>query len=87
MSTVHNLGSSISYMFTTIEGGVSCPPYSEANLGFHVGDDPISVAENRQILSRKINTELVWMNQVHGCDIRVLTDLTLVEVPRDRYGF
>jgi YfiH family protein len=35
---------------TTRNGGVSTGPYAELNLGFHVGDQPERVAENRRRL-------------------------------------
>ncbi len=38
--------------FTNRRGGVSEPPYAELNLGLHVGDDPVAVAENRRRLQR-----------------------------------
>lgn len=34
--------------FSTRVGGVSQVPYETFNLGFHVGDDPIAVSENRK---------------------------------------
>ena len=33
---------------STRDGGVSAGPYASLNLGDHVGDDAIAVAENRQ---------------------------------------
>ena len=32
-------------------GGVSAAPYDTLNLGDHVGDDPLAVAENRRRLA------------------------------------
>ena len=54
---------------TTRMGGVSIAPYASLNLGAHVGDDPIAVAKNRQLLSPYLPTEPVWVNQVHGVDV------------------
>lgn len=51
---------------TTRIGGVSQAPYASLNLGSHVGDDPIAVAHNRQLLSPYLPSEPVWMSQVHG---------------------
>lgn len=47
-------------------GGVSPAPYDSLNLGMHVGDDPLSVARNRQLLNSFVPTEPVWLNQIHG---------------------
>lgn len=54
---------------TTRHGGVSLAPYNNFNLGDHVQDDPIHVAHNRQLLSRFVPSEPVWMNQVHGINV------------------
>jgi YfiH family protein len=53
---------------TTRRGGVSLPPYDSLNLGDHVGDDPIAVAENRRRLieGAGLPAEPHWLNQVHG---------------------
>lgn len=36
---------------TSRKGGVSFPPYDGLNLGTHVGDDAVIVAENRRLLT------------------------------------
>lgn len=54
---------------TTRIGGVSMAPYASLNLGAHVGDDPIAVAKNRQLLSPYLPSEPVWVNQVHGVEV------------------
>jgi YfiH family protein len=51
---------------TTRAGGVSQPPYDSLNPASHVGDDPLSVAENRAILRRHLPAEPLWLTQVHG---------------------
>lgn len=51
---------------TTRHGGVSLPPYDSLNPASHVGDDPLSVAENRAILRRHLPAEPLWLTQVHG---------------------
>lgn len=51
---------------TTRGGGRSSGLYASLNLGDHVGDDPLVVAANRQLLSNFVPTEPVWMRQVHG---------------------
>ena len=54
---------------TTRIGGLSRPPYASLNLGTHVGDDPLVVASNRQLLSPYLPSEPVWVNQVHGVEV------------------
>lgn len=54
---------------TTRSGGVSKAPYNSLNLGAHVGDDPVAVARNRQLLSPFLPSEPVWVNQVHGVEV------------------
>ncbi|HLP97832.1 MAG TPA: peptidoglycan editing factor PgeF [Sideroxyarcus sp.] len=51
---------------TTRQGGVSVPPYDSFNLGLHVGDDPLRVNRNRQLLEPLLPSEPVWLEQVHG---------------------
>lgn len=51
---------------TTRAGGVSVGPYASLNLGDHVGDDPVAVAQNRALLRAKLPAEPVWLKQVHG---------------------
>jgi polyphenol oxidase len=55
---------------TTRIGGVSLAPFDSLNVGDHVGDNSLHVAQNRQLLTSYVPTEPVWMNQVHG--VRVL---------------
>lgn len=54
---------------TTRMGGFSKGPYYSLNLGDHVGDDPLIVAANRQLLTQFMPTEPVWMRQVHGTQV------------------
>lgn len=53
-------------LITTRSGGVSVGPYASLNLGEHVGDDPLAVAENRRRLVRHLPAEPFWLSQVHG---------------------
>jgi YfiH family protein len=49
-------------------GGVSAAPYETLNLGFHVGDDPASVRENRRRVAAGLGVaaeSLVVPQQVH----------------------
>lgn len=65
-------------LFTTREGGVSAAPWDSMNLGDHVGDDPAHVTMNRQLLARRLaqcagaSVQLVFLQQVHGCDVQYL---------------
>ncbi|GAA3743165.1 peptidoglycan editing factor PgeF [Salinactinospora qingdaonensis] len=59
------------------EGGRSLGSYAALNLGLGVGDDPEAVIENRKIAAaaRGIDaSRVVWMNQVHGRDVAVVTE-------------
>lgn len=53
---------------TTRLGGVSAPPFDSLNLGDHVGDDPVRVARNRELLREALGlpAEPTWLEQVHG---------------------
>jgi YfiH family protein len=52
-------------------GGASQAPYACFNLGDHVGDDPLAVAENRRMLRREagLPAEPAWLAQVHGATV------------------
>lgn len=56
---------------TECGGGFSKGPYAGLNLGLHVGDDPRSVARNREALLDALGlpAEPAWLEQVHGTDI------------------
>ncbi|WP_039014153.1 peptidoglycan editing factor PgeF [Pseudomonas brassicacearum] len=51
---------------TTRAGGVSLAPFDSLNLGDHVGDDPVAVAENRRRLTDQFAITPAWLQQVHG---------------------
>ncbi|CAM3265770.1 multi-copper polyphenol oxidoreductase [Pseudomonas floridensis] len=51
---------------TTRSGGVSATPFDTFNLGDHVDDSPEAVANNRQLLTARLNVEPAWLRQVHG---------------------
>ena len=60
---------------TTRIGGVSKHPYEGKNggdgfnLGDHVGDDPSSVARNREILDASLPSPINFLSQVHGINV------------------
>jgi polyphenol oxidase len=49
--------------------GVSLAPFDSLNFGNHVSDNPMHVAQNRQLLSQFLPSEPVWLNQVHGIHV------------------
>ncbi len=51
---------------TTRRGGVSLAPWDGFNLGDHVDDDALAVAENRTRLRDGLPAEPLWLTQVHG---------------------
>ena len=63
-------------VFTTRSGGVSSAPWDTMNLGDHVGDVPAQVAANRACLSAALGVHAVFLQQVHGRDVRVLDHRT-----------
>ncbi|WP_137818224.1 peptidoglycan editing factor PgeF [Pseudomonas sp. 2FG] len=54
---------------TTRAGGVSIAPFDTFNLGEHVEDDPVAVAENRQRLAARLGCQPAWLRQVHGISV------------------
>ncbi|WP_030318982.1 peptidoglycan editing factor PgeF [Streptomyces sp. NRRL B-3229] len=64
------------FAFTDRWGGVSAAPYAELNLGGAVGDDSEAVATNRELAAKSLGLDparVVWMNQVHGADVEVVS--------------
>jgi YfiH family protein len=53
------------HRFTNRTGGVSTGAFSSLNLALHVGDDPVLVHENREILGSQVGLHQ-FMEQVHG---------------------
>jgi YfiH family protein len=53
---------------TTRPGGYSTGHYAGMNLGDHVGDEPVAVSKNRQLLAEQLQLPggPVWLKQVHG---------------------
>ena len=67
-----DLPATVRAVASTRHGGVSVAPWDSLNLGDHVGDDPLAVAENRRRLVQcaGLPREPQWLQQVHG--VRVL---------------
>jgi polyphenol oxidase len=62
----------VSHFISGRSGGVSASPYNTLNLGYHVGDDPQGVLENRRRLAGIIGVPLdqfVFCKQVHRGDV------------------
>lgn len=62
--------------FTTRRGGVSKEPYTSLNVGFHVEDEAKDVAQNREIVAKKLQFPLNrWVvgEQVHGAKIKKIS--------------
>ena len=57
--------------FSLREGGVSTGHYASLNVGLHVGDDAVAVAENRHRLCSVLQLpgEPLWLQQVHGIEV------------------
>ncbi|MCR2747548.1 peptidoglycan editing factor PgeF [Limnobacter parvus] len=45
------------------------------NLGVHVGDEPSEVEARRAAVQAEMGAPIVWLNQVHGCDVFKANDL------------
>ena len=67
---------------STRQGGVSVAPFDSLNLGEHVGDNPLSVAENRRLLAEHWGVTPVFMSQVHGTELVCIDNLIPTDVPQ-----
>jgi copper oxidase (laccase) domain-containing protein len=69
------LPAGIGAICTLRAGGMSGVPFDDGmgngglNLGSHVGDDPVAVAQNRARLQRVLPAEPFWLQQVHGSKV------------------
>ena len=73
---------SVEFRFTDRHGGRSGAPYDSFNLAFHTGDDPETVEANRSILQKRLGIDhIVWMDQVHGDNIEIVTSCPTRPVP------
>jgi hypothetical protein len=55
--------------------GVSTGVYRGLNLGTHVGDSPIDVAQNRYLLREDLPSEPKWLAQAHGTTVAYADNL------------
>ena len=70
-------GICVPHAFTTCLGGVSREHLSALNLTLHRGDEAENVEENYRILTEALGVDkekLVLTRQVHGDEIRVVTE-------------
>ncbi|WP_165310432.1 peptidoglycan editing factor PgeF [Vibrio ziniensis] len=63
-----NAPKQVKALASTRIGGLSKVPYEGLNLGMHVGDDPILVLRNRELLQQQTQmpSSPVWLNQTHS---------------------
>ncbi len=72
-------------------GGVSPKPFDSLNVGMNSGDDTANIAQNRKMITLKMGMKpLLFLNQVHGDEIKVLkkddTDFSIQFEPgKDSY--
>jgi YfiH family protein len=73
-----HLPAGVQALFTSRTGGVSVSPFDSFNLGDHVGDDPVAVAQNRSRLSEALHLRgakaPVFLKQVHGTQVLGLSE-------------
>ena len=60
-------------LMTTRRGGFSEAPFDSMNLRDGLGDDPLAVRRNQQLLIDSIGATPVYLNQVHGARVVRLT--------------
>lgn len=58
---------------TARAGGSSAAPYDSLNLGDHVGDEHEAVMANRALFARSLGARPVFLQQVHGQQVALLT--------------
>lgn len=56
----------------TREGGTSTGAFDSLNIGMNSGDNPEAIADNQKRVFTKMGKPLVFLNQVHGDEIKVL---------------
>jgi YfiH family protein len=76
-SKLLNNYANLTHAFTTKSGGRSLAPYSSLNLAFHVGDNPLDVEKNHELLAKELQYEkrtLVHMKQIHSDIVKIVTE-------------
>lgn len=83
-SKLLNNYANLTHAFTTKSGGESLAPYSSLNLAFHVGDNPLTVQINHELLAKKLSYEkrtLVHMKQIHSNIVKIVTQNDNFDAP------
>ena len=78
--------SDLTAVFTTRHGGISKSPYDDANLAFHVGDDPQDVLKNHDLLALHLGYDrhsLIHMRQIHSDRIVIVEDSLSFDTPSE----
>ena len=70
-------------LMTSRNGGVSLAPFESMNLRLEVGDDPLAVAANRELLATAIGARPVWLDQVHAATVLRLREGIASGAPAD----
>jgi YfiH family protein len=70
---------SIKACVTTRSGGLSLTPFDSFNLGDHVDDRPEAVANNRLLLTSRLQVQPAWLRQVHGVTVAHADPARVVE--------
>ena len=68
---------------TTRAGGSSMAPFDALNLADHVGDSQLAVAANRALLQHAMKARPVFLSQVHGTAVALLSASTPSETRAD----
>jgi hypothetical protein len=67
----------LTHAFSTRHGGVSPSPFSSFNLAFHVGDNPLHVNQNHELLASALGykkSSLVHMRQIHSDIVHIVSE-------------
>jgi YfiH family protein len=77
-------GLGVDWGFTSARGGSSSGDFASLNLGGHVGDDPVSVEANRELVAGSMGVardHLLFLRQCHGSEVVVVDGPWQGEVP------
>jgi len=72
-------------VFSTRRGGHSTGPYTSLNLGWLTDDEHSAVMRNRETLRSELGApRLSFVHQVHGAEVRTITETRTPPTPRER---
>ncbi|AGF77740.1 hypothetical protein UWK_01172 [Desulfocapsa sulfexigens DSM 10523] len=64
---IQEAGNTVVIASTDRHNGVSFPPFHSSNISYSVGDDPLSVADNRKSLKKELSIPYILSaTQIHG---------------------